>query len=300
MVKKPRKEMPDWEKTVKRLSKAKKPVVEFINVKLSPEEAKKILKGNENNRYLNKHLINKYLRLMNMGRWVLNGETIKLGHESGELLLLDGQHRLNSIVLADKPVPVSLAIGLSPSHFKTIDTGRARSAGDILKMAGYKNVHVLSAGIRWLLTYQRDEHLSWTSELCPEDILEGLRQWPKMQDLVSHAERLRFVLQPSITLFFIYVTRHIDPDLSFDFFNRIEHGEDLGDKSAILMFRNIMVKYRSQQLLFDKRYAIAYLINTWNSYYTDVPVSTIRWRSGQPFPEIEGVKRDTLFKKNSL
>lgn len=300
MATKARKEKPDWEKIVKRLSRSKKPVVEFINVKLSPGEAKEILRGNENNRHLNKHLINKYLRLMNMGRWVLNGETIKLGQESGELVLLDGQHRLNSIALADKPVSVSLAIGLSPSHFKTIDTGRARSAGDILKMAGYKNVHVLSAAIRWMLTYQRDEHLNWTSELCPEDILDGLKQWPKMQELVTHAERLRFVIQPSISLFFMYITRHIDADLSFDFFNKLEHGEGMDDKSSILMFRTIMSKYRAQQLLFDKRYAIAYLINAWNSYYTDIPVRSIRWRSGQPFPEIEGIKRDSLFLTNSL
>jgi len=300
MVLMPYKESPDWEEVVDRLAKTKDPVIEFINAKLSQRDAKKMLDGNENNRHLNGNLIDKYLRLMNLGRWVLNGETIKLGQQDGEFVLLDGQHRLNAIAKADHPIEVSLAIGLDPAHFKTIDTGRARSAGDILKMAGYKNVHVLSAAVRWLLTYELDENLRWSSELCPEDILNGLKRWPKMQALVNNAERLRFVLQPSIGTFFLYVTRHIDPEKSFDFFNKVEHGEGLDKKSPILQFRRIMMKYRSQQVLLDKRYAVAYLINTWNAYYNDAPAGSIRWRSGQLFPEIEGAKRNTLFNNDSL
>lgn len=295
-----RQSLADWELAINRIAKKKEPTAEFINVELSQADAKKLLQGNENNRHLNKSLINKYLRLMNIGRWVLNGETIKLGQMDGVFILLDGQHRLNAIALADNPVTVTLALGLSPDHFKTIDTGRARSAGDILKMAGYKNVHVLSAAMRWLLTYERDEKLHWTSEICPEDILEGLKRWPRMQDLTTNAEHIRSVLQPSIGTFFMYVTQHIDPELCFDFFNKLEHGEGLGKKDPILAFRKIMTKYRSQQVLLDKRYSMAYLINTWNAFYNDITVSSIRWRSGQSFPEIEGVDRETLFLKNSI
>ena len=290
----------DWEKAIERIARTKNPVVEFMNVDLSQQDAKKILQGNNKNRHLNKKLINKYLRLMNIGRWVLNGETIKIGRDGDSFILLDGQHRLNAIAKADKPVRVSLALGLSPDNFKTIDTGRSRSAGDILKMAGYKNVHILSAAVRWLLTYENDEKMYWRSEVCPEDILEGLKRWPRMNELTTSAERLRAIVQPSLGIFFMYVTKHIDQDLSFDFFNKIEHGKDLEKGSPIANFRTIMMKFRSQQVLLDKRYSIAYLINTWNSYYTDSKISSIRWRSGQPFPEIEGVKRDTLFLRNSL
>ena len=292
--------IPDWIMTIERLAVTKNPVVEFMNVKLSQEDAKELLQGNGNNLHLNTNLINKYLRLMNMGRWVLNGETIKLGQKNGEFVLLDGQHRLNAIAKADKPVAVSLAMGLSPTFFKIIDTGRSRSAGDILKMAGFKNVHILSAAVRWMLTYERDEKLHWTSELCPEDILEGLKRWPKFGKMTTDAERLRFVVQPSLALFFIYVTQHIDPDRFFDFFNQIGHGEGLEKKSPIIEYRTIMIKFRSQQVLLDKRYALAYLINTWNAYYDDVAVGSIRWRSGQSFPEIVGAKRDSLFHKNSI
>jgi len=289
-----------WEEVVTRLAKKKTPTVEFMNVELTPDEAKKMLQGNEGNRHLNNNLIRKYLRLMNMNKWVLNGETIKIGPDKDSYRLLDGQHRLNAIAQAEHPVTVSLALGVSANCFKTIDTGRARGAGDILKMAGYKNVHVLAAATRWLLTYQLDEKLNWQPELCPEDILDGLKRWPRLKDLPTHAERLRFVLQPSLAAFFMYVTMHIDPEMSFDFFNKIEHGENLNKKSPILEFRTMMIKFRSQQVLLDKRYAAAYLTKTWNAYYNDVNVRTIRWRAGQPFPEIEGVKRDTLFQKNSL
>jgi len=289
-----------WEEAVIRLAKKKNPVVEFMNIELAPDEAKKILQGNEGNRHLNNNLIKKYLRLMNRNKWVLNGETIKIGADKDSYRLLDGQHRLNAIAQAEHPIKVSLALGVAADCFKTIDTGRARGAGDILKMAGYKNVHVLAAATRWLLTYQLDERFNWQSELCPEDILDGLKKWPRLRDLPTHAERLRFVVQPSIAAFFMYVTMHIDPELSFDFFNKIEHGENLDKRSPILEFRTIMIKFRSQQVVLDKRYAIAYIVKTWNAYYSGVNVRTIRWRAGQPFPDIEGVKRDTLFQKNSI
>ena len=300
MVTAKKEKLDDWELALNRITKIKEPTVEFMSVKLTQGGAKKLLQGNENNRHLNRNLINKYLRLMNIGRWVVNGETIKVGQQDGEFILLDGQHRLNAIALADEPVAVTLVFGLSPDHFKTIDTGRARSAGDILKMAGYKNVHVLSASVRWMLTYERDEKLHWTSELCPEDILEGLKRWPRMQDLTTNAEHLRSVLQPSIGTFFMYVTQHIDPEMCFEFFNKLEHGEGLGKKDPILALRKIMTKYRSQQVLLAKRYTMAYVINTWNAFYSDVTVGSIRWRTGQSFPDIEGVNRETLFFKNSI
>ena len=290
----------DWEKATKRLAKIKKPVVEFMNVELTPEDAKKMLQGNDNNRHLNNYLTNKYLRLMNNNKWVLNGETIKLGIEGDSFCLLDGQHRLSAIVKAEKAIKVSLALGLVPNHFKTIDTGRARSAGDILKIAGYKNVHCLSAAVRWLLTYEHDENLNWTSEISPEDILDGLKKWPKIQHFPPIADRFRFIVQPSITAFIMYVTQSINPDMSHDFFVQLEYGEKLKKKSPILEFRNIMMKYRKQQTLLDKRYAIAYYINTWNAYYNDVEITTIKWKPGTPFPEIEGVDRTKLFRHSSL
>lgn len=289
-----------WEKAIKRIAKKEKSVVEFMTVPLTQDDAKKLLQGNDNNRHQNKNLVNRYLRIMEDDRWVLNGETIKIGRDKDSFILLDGQHRLSAIAKASKPVTVSLALGLEKSHFKSIDTGKSRSASDILKMAGYKNVNILSAATRWLLTYEFDKKFIWTSELCPEDILNGVKRWPKMTYFPTVAERTRSVLQPSIGAFFMYVTQHIDPDMSHDFFTQIEHGDDLPKKSPIFEFRTIMMKFRSQQVLLDKRYSLAYLINTWNAYYNDVNVKTIRWKSGQEFPEIEGIKRDTLFMRNSL
>lgn len=289
-----------WERAIKRIAKKDKCTVEFMTVALTQDDAKKLLQGNETNRHQNKELIKRYLRIMEKDRWVLNGETIKIGRDKDSFVLLDGQHRLNAIAKASKPVTVSLAIGLEKDHFKSIDTGKSRSASDIIKMAGYKNVHILSAATRWMLTYELDERFMWSSVLCPEDILEGVSRWPKMTHFATVAERLRFLLQPSIVAFFMYVTQHIDPDMSHDFFTQMEYGDDLDKKSPIYEFRTIMMKFRSQQVLLDKRHAMAYIIKTWNAYYNDINVTTIRWKQGQAFPEIEGVNRDTLFNRNSL
>ena len=112
-----------WEKAIKRIDKKDKSTVEFMTVALTQDDAKKILQGNETNRHQNKELIRKYLRIMENDKWVLNGETIKIGRDKGSFVLLDGQHRLNAIARASKPITVSLALGLEKDHFKSIDTG---------------------------------------------------------------------------------------------------------------------------------------------------------------------------------
>jgi len=284
-------------KILEKISLSKICEVEFMNTLLDPDSAALLLQGNENNRHLSQHLINKYVHQMDAGKWVLNGETIKIAKDGR---CLDGQHRLNAIMLAKEPAPVTLALNLVDNHFRTIDTGRSRSVGDILKIAGYKNVHCLGAASRMMLTYQDGNAFMYMSEISSEEILDAVVRWPKLTYFPAIAERLRFVLAPSIGAFFMYVTQHIDADMSYDFFNKLETGEKLAKTHPILMLRELLLKYKAQQVQLDKRYCLAYLINTWNAYYNDEKVKTIKWQTGQPWPDIEGVNTKALFKKNSL
>lgn len=286
----------EWEMVLNKVAKLKTPEVSFLNTIITPDDAVKILQGNENNRHLNDYLIRKYTRLMNEDRWVLNGEVIKLAKDGR---LLDGQHRMHAISKANKPVKVTLAFGLDHSHFKTIDTGRSRSAGDVLKIAGYKNVCTLAAAVKLMLVYENDEGIDAKASVCPEYILDGLKHWPKFTYFPSVAAPLK-ILPGSICVFMMYVTQHIDSDVSYTFFNKLLTGEKLGKTSPILMLRELLIKYKAQNLQLDKRYCLAFVINAWNAYYENVRVKTIKWQTGQGFPEIAGVNKKKLFMKNSL
>lgn len=297
-----------WQEMIDQQADMKWGEVEFLNVDLTPDDAKKLLEGNTDNRAMRKYMIDKYARLMRTGKWVLNGECLKIGCAplgEGGFILLDGQHRLHALANIDKTIRMSMAFGLQKIHFKTIDTGFARNPSDILKMAGYKNVHVLSAALRWMLTYRENESFTSLSGVCPEDIFDAAKRWPKMAYFTNSSQRCNFLIANSISCFFMYITQHIDPELSYEFFYQFETCKDLDKRtlpktSGTRQLHDLLLKYKGQQVQLDKRYAMAYLIGAWNSFYYQEPVKSIKWAYGQVFPDIAGIDRNTLFKANSL
>lgn len=72
------------------------------------------------NRTLRKSRVEQYAADMKAGRWQLNGEAIKFDNTGR---LLNGQHRLHAIVLADVTVKMLVVSGLDPNTQTTMDTG---------------------------------------------------------------------------------------------------------------------------------------------------------------------------------
>jgi hypothetical protein len=81
-------------------------------------------------------LVARYAREIAAGRWKPNGETIKFTMDG---VLLDGQHRLAAVALAGVGIETTVVWGLDPDCFDTIDSGRPRSAADMLAIQGIPN-----------------------------------------------------------------------------------------------------------------------------------------------------------------
>ena len=64
-------------------------------VTITPGDAEQMLESNEANRNMRARVVSAYARDMETDRWLVTGETIKIGRH-GELL--DGQHRLQAII----------------------------------------------------------------------------------------------------------------------------------------------------------------------------------------------------------
>jgi len=92
---------------------------------------------------------------MELGNWRLNGEAI-LFTESG--VLADGQHRLEAIsrLKSDIAIPMLIGLGLPEDSFDTINTGKTRSASDLLSIYGMdaRQSNILAAGAKLLHSYQ--------------------------------------------------------------------------------------------------------------------------------------------------
>lgn len=114
--------------------------------------AKKLLATNiENNRDLSWSRIKQYAQDMKTGRWVINGETIKID-ENGQLI--DGQHRLHAVIESGNIVNMEFSFNISHSAITTIDTGKSRTGSDVLKMTGVENTTVINTALRGIITYE--------------------------------------------------------------------------------------------------------------------------------------------------
>lgn len=105
---------------------------EKVEIKIiTPEYAERLLEKNTSNRNLRRDHVNNLARDMSEGAWRLNNDAICIANDG---TLLNGQHRLNAIIKAGKPIKMLVAEGFSPDSYKVLDGGAKRSVADQLNI----------------------------------------------------------------------------------------------------------------------------------------------------------------------
>lgn len=100
-------------------------------MKITPELAKKFLAQNVINRTLSDKLVQKYTQDILSDNWSVTHQGIAFYDDNS---LADGQHRLESIVQANKPVYMYVTYGLKKEQSIHIDMHRPRSVIDGIKI----------------------------------------------------------------------------------------------------------------------------------------------------------------------
>lgn len=118
------------------------PQVQTRVVLMTPEMAAALLERNTDNRHVRKPHVKYLAGIIERGEWILTNQGVGIS-KSGRLL--DGQHRLMAIVMADKPVNIQVTEGLDDEAYMAIDTGITRSGTDVTKLP-QKLVAVLRRG----------------------------------------------------------------------------------------------------------------------------------------------------------
>jgi hypothetical protein len=118
---------------------------------ITPAIAEQYLEFNEKNRKLRKETVEVYARDLRAGKWLISGDTIKFD-STGRLI--DGQHRLKAILLANTATWGLVVRGVEPDVQRVLDTQARRSAADALRFAGIdKNAQLISGIARNALLY---------------------------------------------------------------------------------------------------------------------------------------------------
>lgn len=80
---------------------------------ITPRIAKTMLSHNTGNRPLRKAVVQRYATDMENGDWQDNGDPIRFDTNGR---LIDGQHRLEAVILSDTPIDAWVLRGLKPEH----------------------------------------------------------------------------------------------------------------------------------------------------------------------------------------
>jgi len=117
--------------------------------KITPEIAEKILSESKDirNRNVSDGHVEWLSTQMKGGKWSLNGEAIILDDEDQ---LVDGQHRLWAVINSGVTIESLVTRGVDRKGFATIDTGAARTLGNVLGIIGEKDSIALGSALSWV------------------------------------------------------------------------------------------------------------------------------------------------------
>ena len=214
---------------------------------VTPELAKKILKSNhENQRNLKPHVVDSYTRTMKAGLWTAgNGETIKFS-EKGDLI--DGQHRLTSVVKSDTPVPMMIMTGIKEKFLTCIDNGAPRNLGDALKVTGRirhrVNAHSLAAFIRQF-HYQKIIALEGLTESTARkkhriSSIQAIKLYEELKHIDTTLNQFSDLfgtklikrIPQSIAILMFYLFSPINREITFSILKTLENGSPFDDKGV--------------------------------------------------------------------
>lgn len=236
--------------------------------KISPKKAAELLKKNQNNRKLRPDWINTLARIMLAGQWMLNGETIIIDSDGK---LLDGQHRLHAVVKSGVEIESYVVYGLPPEVFNTINQVKAKSNGDMLRIAGFKYASALAAAAAWMWRWTQIEpgeelhQRRFPTAVEIDRVLQDNPDLVQAADAIGSKTNLGKLLAPSLSIFAYCLCARIDRDHAEKFFSSLANGEGLKKPQAVYTLREKLRDVRIDQARLRGHDIIALVFKGWNS-----------------------------------
>jgi hypothetical protein len=214
------------------------PSVEVV----TPRLAKELLTRNVSNRPALKPVIASYAAAMRAEAWKLNGESIVIS-DAG--LIRDGQHRLMAVVEAGVDVPMFFTSGVDDNTYRTLNTGRSRTASNVLSIEGFRYATTIAGGLREYYAYKKGftttSGLTGINSISNEILYEHAIDFGKDRletiacTAANYWHQNRF-LSPSQIFAFILALDEIPGSRWVEFMDRIFHGVGVEKKSPEFLF----------------------------------------------------------------
>lgn len=260
-----------------------------IQLRISPAVAKYILdKYNKFNRTKKPGKIAKYRQDMVDNKWTDTYDPLKF---TTELILRDGQNRLEACVAAGVPFVTHVAFGIPDQACVNMDQGKARSGSDVLTIAGFQNTAGLAAAIRWVHLFKTNSVKQRTS-FEPSQLLALVQdEYQGLPAMMTPADRIyKLTAHPKgLVAALLYLQAELNPEKAKEWSAAWEAGKDAGEfKPLALVIKRLAEIKRASQGPVQDVVRAALLVQAWNLYVAGRKgnQADIAWTMSEDFPAL--------------
>lgn len=251
--------------------------VRFIN----PEDALILLASQRRNRNISGSYVRQLAGEMNNDRWRLTGEPIKIDEDN---CLVDGQHRLQACVLANKGFETVVATGVLADNQDMMDLGKKRTAANALQMHGMTDANNFAAAARLIMDYKsgRLERGKGYSGQTNSAVVQFAMNNIELENALSQARIFKNspLLQKSVATAAYYIFMEKDPGDTNAFMKSLAEGTGLETGNPILALRERLTVNQMQMkrkgAYIPAHMKLMMLIYVWNLYRRDLPLTQLK------------------------
>lgn len=256
---------------------------------VTPELAKQLLEVNTLNRALSEPTVVKYAKILESGRWMLNGDTIRI---SSANVLLDGQHRLAACVRTGVAFECVILENIPPESFTTIDVGKKRSGADTLSVLGYVSCRNLNGALVQVAKYDMGK-VGVSMAFSNPEILEFAAKYPGVPKSVKACERLKKMVPLSILAACHYLFSRESSYEADAFIDNLDYKKatDLSFNDPMHLLKRRLIDNMGSNSKLDKRVQMALIIKTWNYRREGKQINQLKFTNdgkfSEAFPEVK-------------
>lgn len=240
---------------------------ETVTMLITPGIAADWLLRNTGNRPLRKRYAAALARDMSEGRWRFAAGTISF--RRGDGALMDGQHRLEAVVLSGTDQFFLVVPNLDPEDMDVMDTGVKRTVGDALALGeGWEGVPARVAAAVARVGFQIDAgDFGMESAPTNPEMIEWARAHPQIKTHVIEVNRhaKKFMAPTAVVGYAMYRLAEIDTFKAAEFFDDWKElrTDGRGDPLAALIQRLRSAQVNKEKL--SRPAVLNGIYRTWNA-----------------------------------
>lgn len=261
--------------------------------KIGPDEATKLIEGSKDirNRTVSDGHVKWLADQMKDGKWSLNGEAIIIDDEGQ---IVDGQHRLWAVIESGVTIESLVTRGVDRKGFATIDTGTARTAGNVLAICGKKDANALGAALSLIHRHEVGQMFvhGKGAGFTTATGLSILRRHPEIEESVDfvtkHSKNVTLKKIPRSAFIFLHYrfSAHAK-EKAVEFFEQV--GDVRFDTAGTITrtLRDWLLKRDAVGGGIKTLELCAIVVKAWRSFLEKRPVSrqTLQWKRSGQYPE---------------